>query len=455
VIRFVPALSIVAALGCTSATQGTIQIITDEEAGTFTESPAPTRLQIIAVESADASTVLATASLPATTIDLGQLSANAAPVSINVSGLDRDGTRRVFGASLPVQYGALANLTLPIFVQRTGELARLPGPLSDSRAAPTLAVIQGEYLLVAGGSDASRAKTTQLFDFGAFGALGTPPPLPRVPKSIALYGTVAWLIDETGASYFDFSNSDSVLDVPVPPMGAFADVAGGATVIDSNGAQYIVGGTRASGSPSAKVLKIDPNDTSNTKYPYGNPSWLTLATPRLGAAAAWVDGFGLVVAGGNAASATDAPGIEVVRTESSTGSPLPFPADPTTGAGAAALDAHDLLLAGGATPSLDDPGIRAIDLDCTPSSSSSCSKTWATLPFALASAQAFAWTASEALVVGNQVGSKGTTYAFRLTPKSATEVPTRTAHSNARAVWSPVGTVVLFGGANVIESFTP
>ena len=40
-------------------------------------------------------------------------------------------------------------------------------------------------------------------------------------------------------------------------------------------------------------------------------------------------------------------------------------------------------------------------------------------------------------------------------PTSATEVPTRTPHKNATAVWSPVGSVVLFGGANSIESFVP
>jgi hypothetical protein len=28
-------------------------------------------------------------------------------------------------------------------------------------------------------------------------------------------------------------------------------------------------------------------------------------------------------------------------------------------------------------------------------------------------------------------------------------------HKNATAVWSPVGSVVLFGGANRIESFVP
>jgi hypothetical protein len=452
VIRVVWALPLAAALGCTSSAQGTIQLITDEEAGTFTKSPAPTELQVMAVESADASAVLATAALPTSTIDLGQLAANAAPVSINVSGLDAKGTRRVFGASLPLQYGALADVSVPIFVQRTGEFARLPGPLGDSRAAPTLAVVQGEYLLIAGGSDSSLSETTQLFDFGAFGALGTPPSLPRVPKSIALSGTIAWLIDETGGTYFDFSDSEQ-LAIPVPPMGSFADVAGGATVIDSTGAQYIVGGTRTSGAASAKVLKVDPNDTSNAAYPYGNPSWLTLTAPRLGAAAAWVEGFGLVVAGGNDKGAGGA-GVEVVRSGSTSGAALPFPSDSSAGAGAAALDEHDVLLAGGETAALADPGVRAIDLDCTPSSSSSCIKTWGSLPRVLATAQAFSWTVADALVVGNET-TTGATHAFRLTPKGVTEVATKVGHTNARAVWSPVGTVVLFGGANVIESFTP
>jgi hypothetical protein len=55
--------------------------------------------------------------------------------------------------------------------------------------------------------------------------------------------------------------------------------------------------------------------------------------------------------------------------------------------------------------------------------------------------------------VGNE--PSGATHVFRLTPTSVTEVPTRTPHINARAAWSPVGSIVLVGGANVIESFTP
>jgi hypothetical protein len=447
---FALALTLGAALGCNSVDSGTIQIITDPEAGTFSAAPAPTELQIAAV-SADAGAVLATAQLPADTIDLGQLSENSPAVSLQVTGFDSSKARRVFGATLPLQYGALAGQTIPVFVQRTGELARLPGPLSDARQAPLLAVIQGEFLLVAGGSDSAIAPTSQLFDFAAFSAFPAPPTLPAVPQSIALVGTVAWLIGATSATYFDFSSSVA-LAVPPPPGGSFADVAGGATVIDSTGAQYIVGGTRTTGAPSATILKIDPNDASNAAYPYGNPSWLTLSVKRLGASATWVDSHGLVVAGG--VTSAGAPGIEIVNTTFSGSSALSFPADGSFGAGATTLDDQHVLIAGGVVPFASDPGVRVIDLGCTPTSSSSCVTSWGTLPVALAPAQTFAWTRSDGLVVGNEFLT-GKTDVFRLGPTSVTQLATRVPHTHARAVWSPVGTVVLFGGANVIESFVP
>jgi hypothetical protein len=455
----VPALALVGgALGCNATDNGTIQIITDEEAGTFTESPAPTEIQVVAVQSADASTTLATAQLPTSTIDLGKLSESAPVVSLNISGYDATNTRRVFGASLPVQYAALAGQTVPIFVQRDGELARLPGPLSDSRPSPLLSVLQSEYLLIAGGGDPSVASTTQLFDFGTFGTYEAPPTLPVVPQSIAMEGTLAWLINASGSSYFDLSDSDYE-SIPVPPNGSFADVAGGATVIDENGANYVVGGTRTGGLPSNKVLKIDPNDTSNTNYPYANATWLTLSTSRIGAAATWVTGRGLVVVGGNIDPA--AAGIEIVAPNTTTGSPLPYPSDPTYGAGASALDGQHVLVAGGLSASGEDPGVRWFDLACTPSpagadasAGNACITTWAALPVVLETAQTFTWTATDGLVIGNEFVS-GKTHAFRLNATSATEVPTRIPHTRASATWSPVGTIVLFGGANMIESFTP
>jgi hypothetical protein len=80
---------------------------------------------------------------------------------------------------------------------------------------------------------------------------------------------------------------------------------------------------------------------------------------------------------------------------------------------------------------------------------------WGNLPVLLGSAQAFAWAApGDALVIGNEFGA-GDTHVFRLGTTGPTEVPTRVPHENARAAWSPVGSIVLFGGASVIESFTP
>ena len=449
----VPLAGVAPLLGCSTADSGTIQIVTDTEAGTFTKSPAPTALRIVA-EVGDAGLVLATTQLPASTIDLGQLSETSTAVSIQVHGLDPSNTQRVFGASLPLEYAALAGQTLPIFVQRKGELARLPGPLADARHAPTLALVQGEYLLIAGGSDTSLAKTTQLFDFGFFTALTSPPVLPLVPRSIALAGTVAWLIGDTAGTYFDFSSSATAA-LTLPAGGTFADIAGGATVLDSSGAQYIVGATRVTSDATDKVLKIDPSDTSNASYPYGNTTWITLTAPRLGAAATWIDGIGLVVAAGSTAAA----GVEHVAPGTAAGLALSqFPADSTVGAGAAALDARHLLLAGGFVGLLADPGVRDLDLGCAPSvGSASCTTTtsWGELPVPLGSAQAFAWAApNDALVVGSEFSS-GTTHVFRLSATAATEVPTRVPHTNARAAWSPVGSIVLFGGANVIESFTP
>src|ERR1039458_8405277 len=109
------------------------------------------------------------------------------------------------------------------------------------------------------------------------------------------------------------------------------------------------------------VLKIDTTDTSNSSYPYGNLSWLNLSTPRLGASATWVDGPGLVVAGGSAT----APGVETLANGSTTAATLPYPPDPSTGSGMANLDnSEHVVVAGGVMPDGTDAGVRYIDVRC-------------------------------------------------------------------------------------------
>ncbi len=410
--------------------------MTGAETDTFSRTPTPVTLRVEAVDSSGKVSLIASASLPATNVDLGKLDQGTV-ASLQVSGLGANGERLVFGASLPMTFGALDGLTVPVFVQRTGELARMPGPLSDARTEPTLAVLAGRYLLVGAGGDPSLALTTQLYDFATDAPVSSPPTLSRAPQSVALIGTVAWLIDDAGATRFDFATNTQA-EVAVPAGGTFAEIAGGATVFANDGLQYIVGATRGTGAPTAAVLAIDAAGS--------HPSWSTLTSPRLGASAAWVDGRGLVVAGGSASAA----GVEVVGPGATNGSALAYAPDASMGAGAAPLDSQHVLLAGGLRPSGQDAGVRAIDLGCT----AQCTPVpWSALPVALASAQTFARGAAAALVIGND--ASGTTHACDVGPTSSTELATKAAHTKARAAVSPVGSVVLFGGANVIESFAP
>jgi hypothetical protein len=378
---------------------------------------------------------LATAALPTSSIDLGSLAADGSG-TLQVTGTGADGGRLLYGQSLPVSYGALDGQTAPIFVQRTGEFARMPS-LPDARPSPTLALLGGRLLFVGAGSDSALSLTTQLYDFAYFGALVSAPSLPRAPKSFAVVGSVAWLIDDDGATAFDFFGNTHV-EVVGPFGGSFSEVAGGATVYASDGSQYVVGATRVAPQASKTVLAIDAAGAS--------PSWVTLSDARLGAAAAWVDGRGLVVAGGS----ETLPGVEIIGPNAKTGSALCYPPDPSIGSAAVMLDGEHVLLAGGVTPTGEDAGVRIIDLTRT----TGCVPTpWAALPTPLTAAQAFASDSATALVVGSD--QAGTTRVFRLTNASATEVATKVAHNGARAIVSPFGGVLIYGGARELESYVP
>jgi len=445
-VRRPASLALLSIAACSSSPAGTIQLVTGAETDTFTRSPAPTALIVDAVDSQGTPTTLARVPLPATNVDLGKHDENAV-AAITVSAVDALGDSVVFGSSLPLQYGSLEGATIPIFVQRTGELARMPGPLSDSRQAPVLSQVQGRYLFLGAGNDAAIAKTTQLYDFLSFAPLPAPPTLPRVPQSIAFVGTVALLIDASGGTYFDFSTNASAA-APVPTGSfSFADVAGGATVIANDGSEYIVGATRATGAATAAILVVDPANTKNSQYVTGNLTWASLSAPRLGAAATWVTGRGLVVTGGDAT----ATGVEILSPlPSSTGASLPYPPDSSVGAGTTALaGGQKVLVAGGVTPSGQDAGVRAIDLSCA----TDCTTVWPALPVAIGATQAFALNATTAIVVGSEVS--GPTHVFRLTSSSVRELPTRVLHKNARASLTPLGTLTVVGGASEIESFTP
>jgi hypothetical protein len=184
-----------------SSASGTIQIITDDEAGTFTQTPLPTQIIVQAQsvgEDAGAPTTLATAAYPTGTIDLGTQDQNTV-ASLLVEATDGAGTEVIYGSSLPVQYGALDGDTLPIFVQRVGQNARLPnGPVGDARQSPTLGILSDRFLIIAGGLESATSLTTEVYDFAQFTLLTPAPTVEIAPASMAIISTIGLLLDTLG-----------------------------------------------------------------------------------------------------------------------------------------------------------------------------------------------------------------------------------------------------------------
>ena len=212
------------------------------------------------------------------------------------------------------------------------------------RDAPLSALVIGRYLLVAGGSDTAKATHSQLYDFGSLSPFESPPILPRAPRSMAALGTKVLLVDDAGASWFQLADS-TFSDATAPSGGSFAEVAGGRTIIGSDKTLWIVGGTRTKGDATLRVLRVGTD---------ASLSFVALTAARLGASAAWVEGRGVVVAGGS----TTAAGLEILGAGASAATALPFPPDPTSGQAACALDGSHLLLTGGSDPSGTTPPSR-------------------------------------------------------------------------------------------------
>jgi hypothetical protein len=430
------AVAVFALAACSATPKGTLVLMTGGETGIFARTPTPTKLYIDALDRDGGSSRLMTAKLPADNVDLGDQSASAV-VSLHVTAVDDSEKILIEGTSVPVQLGALSDLSVPVFVQRNGEFARLPSPLSEARDAPLGAVIIGRYLLLAGGSDAAKASHSQLYDFGSLTPFESPPILPRAPRSMAALGTKVLLVDDAGATWFQLADS-TFAEAIAPSGGSFAEVAGGKTIIGSDKTRWIVGGTRTKGDPSVRVLRVGAD---------ASLSFVALTAPRLGASAAWVEGRGLVVAGGSAIAA----GLEILGTGASAATALPFAPDPISGQAACALDGSHLLLSGGSAPSGAAPASRVADLTC----GSECVPTaWTTtLPSLFPQVELFAIDPNTALFVGDDPA--GLTRAFRLSANASTEILLKVPRHGARAIATYGGSIALVGGASELEYFIP
>jgi hypothetical protein len=418
--RFARLGSLGVVIACSSTPSATIDVVTGEEADALTRAPAPATLIVESVDASGKSKEIARTSLPAAAdLSLGDVSSTDVG-AIRVTGVDAAGNTLVRGETLLFQFGALEAGSLSVFVQRTGELARVPASPGVSLDSPVADTVLGRYIIAASGT------SSILYDLLSNESL-TAPAFSRPARSMATYNSVLLVVDEQGATTFDLSTSYTG-DLQTPSGGTFAEVAGGATVNAPDGSSYIVGGTRVGGDPTARVLRLTKD---------GIVTFASLATPRLGACATWIEGRGLVVVGG---SATEA-GVEVLAATATQGTSLPFPSDASTGCGAAALDGSHVVVAGGGSDA------RTLDLGC----SVDCKPTPWPGSIPLGHAQVVTLAADAALVVGDD--ATGASRVFRAAAAGAREIPLRVPRRNARLVPLPNGAAAVVGGAPAIETY--
>ena len=406
-------------LGCDSTPTATLQLDLGGETDVFTRDPVPTTIVINAIDTSGNSKNLFTG--PVTdSISLPDQDQNDEDY-IDITASDATGKTQVHGRTLPFTFGALDDTSLDVFVQRTGELARMPGDV-DAREAPLVDVVTGRYVLVAGGTT-----NATLYDVLSWGALGAPPTFERIPESVVITGTVILLVDDAGASTIDLSDS-STTELTAPTGATFANVVGGSPVYADDGTAYLIGATRTTGAPTATVLKVATD---------GTLSFASLANPRLGAAAVWIEGRGVIVVGGSAT----APAIEILSADGTSAAALSYPPVTDATLSVAAIDATHVIA--GATPAL-------YDLSC----GSMCNAApWKAPAVTLVHADYFPLPGltTDFLAVGWE--NSGASHVFRITAQAATEVPLKVPRQHARGVALPNGAVAVVGGAAQGESY--
>lgn len=415
------------AAACSSDPNGSVVIVTGDQADVFTRAPAATHLltEIVALDGTK--TTLSTTTLPESSVDIG--SKNQDDIgAVAITGLDANNQTVVKGESLLVQWGALSAQNLLIFAQRVKELAHVPsGPAAFD--PPQTIVVEGRFIFETNGT------STQLYDLFGLSTLSAPT-LPRAAKSIAEYGSSALLIDENGATGFDLETGDTT-DITAPANGTFAEVAGGAHIAASDSSQYVVGATRIGGAgASVRVLTIDAN---------GTPGFAAISTPRQGACAAFVSGRGLVVYGGAAAPNA---GAEILVTGQTLATPTAFPSDPVQGCALTGLDTTHILEVG-----TDGGPAKVFDLTCN----ANCTPVLWSGNLPVVNAEVADLSPTAVLVVGNDTA--GNSHVYRAAAPNdptpgVTEIPLKDPRKNAHLLRGPAEALYVVGGGLAgIESY--
>jgi hypothetical protein len=429
-------------LGCSSDPPVlSVEIITGYEQDTFSQEPPVTSVNITA-RAAEGDLTLSASAAPGGSFDFGDVPSDRL-LTFEATGVDAAGAVVVRGRSIGGIYLAgVSGGVIPVFVQRVNQWARPPGGLARSHVGAPAAVLAERYLMTTGGASASsetgpvEPAASDFYDLFAYGgAVG--PVMPRGARSMVARTSAVLLVDDGGASWVDF-DTGTYEDMALPAgLGSFAEVAGGQTIESSDGRSFIVGATRRGGAKTNAVLEVKVD---------GSLGVVSLGHARAGAAAVWLEGAGLVVAGGSA----EGPGVEVLAPGATGFNVLDFPADAAEGAGAVVVDTARIGLVGGVSPGA--PDAPAPTRLIAPGCSQMCAAEelpQATPPVALAGVTAFSLGGGRAVVTGNELVGAGLMRAFviGLAAPSVDEAPLREPRSGASVVAAPNGTLAILGGS--------
>jgi len=369
------------------------------------------------------------------------------PAIYDLSATDADGVARVRARSLPVDPAGFAGWTLPLFVARTDTFARPPGELEHAHGDhPPSAIVGGRFLFVAGAPDGAQV-LADAYDVGVWdalpgvGALECPVDPCRIRSLAVVDGTLVLAVGDDWARWYDVY-STGIFEQTLPEnLASWGEVAGGRTLVGPDGTAYVVGATRGENATDA-VLVVGSTGTLDV---------IRLLAPRVGAAATWVQGRGLVVAGGS----ETASGVEVLAEGSQAFVPFPHAPDSTQGAGLVPLDSSLLLRTGGRDAAGAYAASAEIDLAC----GASCAASPRADVVELDAAQAVDME-DRSVVAGT--APDGTTAAFAVTQAESLALPLREPRRNATLLLSPTGHAALVGGTRAdgtsvttVELFLP
>ena len=431
---FAAALSVFGALagGCSEGPPNVhLDITVGQEKDTFSRDPKVVSLKVQGL-APDGTVAVTTTAAPGGTFDFGEV-ANDEQLTFEVTGADAAGATVVRGRSLGAIPLDSVTGTLRIFAERVNEWARPPDGLDQTHVGG-VACSGAERYIVLGGGKADAADQADVYDLFTLGGvpLGG---IARSPETLIPRGTSVLFIDHKGATTIDLATG-SATDVVTPTgLASYALVAGGQPVDASDGRTFVVGGTRPN-EPTKSVLVADADGTLSS---------LELVEARAGATAAWIEGVGLVVAGGSDKGA----GIEILGPSAATFAAGGFPPDPTVGAGAVLDGPKGVVLIGGTLPGGAPARIRRLDPTCVnacvaaPVSGSDPSVD-------LTAVHAYTLGGGRVFIVGETSATPAQTRSFLLQlGTSAKELPLREPRSGAAVTPGANGTLALVGGTRL------